>query len=622
MDYWENKNSKNFREPLLVLGVLVISMICLYPTLNNGWVNWDDPAYVLKNPLVHQLNQSAISTMFSTPVVVGLYHPFTLLSLSIDFYFWGNNPIGFHLTNLILHLFNVALVFVFFRKLKSSLLVAFLVSLLYGIHPMHVESVAWISARKDVLYVFFFLLGLLSYLYMQNLKNSKRIFLFYFLTFICFIASLLSKNIAFTFPIILLLIDYFQNRKLDKSIFINKTPFFILAIVSIFIMKYGQQASDSMGELTMIEYGNSILIGVFNSVFYIYKLLLPIDLAAFHPFPLSTETPIVYYLAIAPFLGFIYSLYWFFKKSRKVFFGLLFFLISIGPLLQIIPFGKAISSERYTYLAYIGLFYVLAIFVEYMLTSFNKSIKNMTISIVFIWFILLAYQTNKQSRVWKNSNTLWSQVLDLYPDSHWAYMSRGLYFIEQEEYSKAYEDLNVSIAINPIAQSLYERGRLHELKGQFNEAINDYLNSVELDPSYAKSHMNLGVIFSRKKDSNNAIAFFEKAIDSDSTYALAFFNYATTLKLMDKLEEAIGKYNQAVLLEPNNKLYRTARGVLHTYMGHSEESISDLTFVLKGNNKEGELYYYRSISYKKLGKEDLAAKDVETAKALGYDIKD
>lgn len=618
MKYLEDHIKSPFKESIIVSIILLVTFICLSPTLHNQWVNWDDPAYVLRNKLIHELNWSSVQTIFKTPVVVGLYHPLTLISLSIDFNFWGNDPFGFHLSNLIFHLLNTLLVYVVFRKLKSSILVSVLVSLIFGMHPMHVESVAWISGRKDVMYVFFYLLTLISYMSMVKSEQRLKRILLYFFSITMFVCSILSKNIAFTLPLILLLIDYLQNRKVNTRSIAAKTPFFIVSIIAIYIAKYGQQASDSMQDLTGISYGDSIINGVYNTSFYIFKLIVPIKLAAFHPFP--TNIPTLYYLAILPFLGLIYFSYWSYKNSRKLFFGLLFFLITIGPLLQIIPFGKAVNSERYTYLAYIGLFYFLAVLLENSIIKFKNSGSIVLTSITLLWVLLLGFKTNEQSRKWQNSNTLWSQVIDLYPDSDWALMSRGLYFAEQKDYKPAIEDFNKSISINPTSQALYERGRIYEIHGFNQEAVNDYEHSIAIDSNYYKSYLNIGVLLSKQGDQKTAIPYFQKAIQANPEYDLAYFNYATSLKLIGELEEAIHQYDKAIKINPNNKRYITARGVLHTYMGHWQNSISDLTLVLNDGNKSGELFYYRSISYTELNQQDLAQKDRQKAIELGYSI--
>jgi hypothetical protein len=414
----------------IIIAVFLTGLVFL-ASLNNGWVNWDDDEYVLRNEMVHSLSLEHIGQMFTTAQQVGLYHPLTMLSLAIDHSIWGKEAFGYHLTSLLLHLLNVALVFIFIKKLGLDSKGAFLVALLFGIHPMHVESVCWISARKDVLYVFFLLLALLAY--MKYRASQSRKVMFYGFAIFCFIASLLSKSMAFTFPLVLLLLDYYEKRAFSKSLILEKIPFFILAAAALWLAKFGQQDSDSMMAVTSYPLYKTIFIGSYNVLYYGIKMLVPVHLAAFHPFPFlgKIELPWYFYASIIPCLALGWWLIRQGKTNRKLVFGMLLFLVSIGPVLQIVPFGKTVSSERYTYLAYVGLFFLLAIAIQWLYTwlkSQNKRYTHVLTMLLAAWLILLAFQTWNQSKYWKNGETLWSQVIDRYPEHYWAYRCRGIYY--------------------------------------------------------------------------------------------------------------------------------------------------------------------------------------------------
>jgi len=605
----------------LIVGIILsIVAFCLYPVLLNDWVNWDDPLYVLGNPLVHELNGDSFRAAFTTPEVVGLYHPLTILSLAVDYHFWAQDAFGFHLTNLIFHLFNTAFVFLLFRKLKAPLIVAGLVALLFGMHPMHVESVAWISARKDVLYLFFFLLSLIFYIKGISSERTKP-FLWMGVSLFAFTCSLLAKNIAFTLPFVLLLIDYLLQRKFSWKALLVKSPFFLLAIAAMFLAKSGQLESNSMDSLSTISYDQSIFFGMYNTVVYLFKSIVPIQLAAFHPFPANGTPVLIHYLAVLPFLGVLFALLWSFRHARKVFFGLALFLITIAPLLQVIPFGKAINSERYTYLPYIGLFYLIALLVEKLIRSDKKGLRYLTIAATSIWILLLTVQTRHQSTAWENSETLWTQVIDQYPDSQWAYMSRGLYFAKKGEMSEAMDDLNTSIQIEPFAQSLYERGILLE-RGNPDAALRDYYHSIEIDPTYARSHVNIGVLLARRNELDQAIKSFETAIHHDPEYSMAYFNCATALKIRGDQEAALDYYSKAISLEPKNVQYLIFRGVLLIDMGEFRQAIKDFSAAIKLDPKHKDAYYLRSACYKQLNQLDKALSDANNAKKYGYPIED
>lgn len=605
---------------IIAFSIMLISAFVFYPALQNGWVNWDDPAYVLENELIKELSSESISKIFQTSEVQGIYHPLTLISLAIDYQFWGLDAFGYHLSNLIIHFINTTLVFILFLRLNSSTLVAGIVSLLFGLHPMHVESVAWISARKDVLYVFFYLLSALSYLSFRSSLYQKKI-IWLSLSILLFICSILSKSISFTLPAVLILIDFLLDSKIELKRLWDKIPYFILSGAAIFIAKFGQQASDSMESIGQINFGSSLVIGMYNSIHYIFQAIIPINLAAFHPFSIDLSPTIWQYLAIIPFFGLLILLYYTYKKFRKVFFGLAFYFVTIGPLLQIIPFGKAESSERYTYLAYIGLFYCLAIGIQKLLQSKQKALRQTFIGIASIWLVLISFQTYKQTKKWENSDTLWSQVIEVHPTSEWAYMSRGIYFAEIGNHLKALSDLNRSIEHRPFAQSLYERGIILEKKSS-ELALNDYQQSVLIDPNFAKSHMNIGVIHAKNGDLEAAIQSFQKAIKADPNYSLAYFNCATAYKLTANFDEALKHYSSAIEIEPNNINYRKFRGVLLTDMNEPKKAIEDFSFVISNSPQQADTYYLRSINLKKLNKFDQAKKDAITAQRLGFKLPD
>ena len=209
--------------------ILLLTLIAFYPSINCSFINWDDQFYVTDSKLIQSLSFENIKKIFSTESVVALnYHPLTILSLAIDYHLGNLDPRQYHFTNLFIHILNTLLVFFFAYKLSDrKLIVGIFVSIFFGIHPMHVESVAWIAERKDVLYTFFFITGLLTYLSYSETKKKK----FLVLTFIFFFLSVLSKAMAVVFPFVILLIDYYKARKVSLEVFVEKIPFFLISLI-------------------------------------------------------------------------------------------------------------------------------------------------------------------------------------------------------------------------------------------------------------------------------------------------------------------------------------------------------------------------------------------------------
>jgi len=221
--------------------ILIATLISLYPNLNNEFVNWDDIIYVMNNDLIRSFSFDNFWKIFSS-FYMGNYHPLPLLSFAFDYSIFEMDPFGYHLHNLILHLVNVGLVYFFaWHILNKQTIPSLVIALLFGIHPMHVESVAWISERKDLLYTTWYLLGLIAYVF--YIKTSQRKYILW--TLIAFLLSLLSKAQAVTFPLILLLLDYFYSRKFTRLVILEKAPFFALALVFGLIAIYAQKVEDA-----------------------------------------------------------------------------------------------------------------------------------------------------------------------------------------------------------------------------------------------------------------------------------------------------------------------------------------------------------------------------------------
>jgi tetratricopeptide (TPR) repeat protein len=606
--------------------VLILTFICLFPTLSNDWVNWDDDAYVLGNPMVQDLSWANVSSMFTTAQQVGLYHPLTMLSLAIDHHFWGTNASGFHATNLLLHLLSTALVFYLLLKISKLHIVAFVGALLFGMHPMHVESVAWISGRKDVLYTLFFLLSLLFYL-RYAATQSKRKAIYYAAALLGFTCSLLSKSLAFTLPAVLILLDYVQQRKLSKSAVLDKLPFFALSGVALAVTKYGQQASESMASLTDLPLYKTMFFGSYNALGYIGKAIVPVHLSPFHPFTFlnGIELKPIHFLSMLPLLVGIYFLYVACrKKKRFLVFGILFYLVTIGPVLQMIPFGKAVSSERYTYIAYIGLFYLLGLFVHRLLqpqTGKWAKLQRPLSAALLVWLGFLGVQTAVQAHVWTNGETLWTQAIERYPGNYWSYLCRGTNRIDNNELDAALDDLNTCINLNPaVAQAHYERGRLQEKTGAKEAAFNDYCTAIDLDPMYAKSYVNRGAMHMQQEQLDAALQDFNQAIAVDSTYALAHLNAGLVYKIEGNSEAAITYFDVAIALEPWNAYFYRHRGILHNSLGDSHAAANDFTASISLEPTSGESFFFRSKARAGLHDFSGALQDAHDALNLGFDV--
>ena len=614
----DDKKQYYFTPWLSALLVILVTFLCFLPSLYNGWTNWDDPTYILQNKLVTTDNIQW-SEIFSEGQVLGIYHPVTLISYAIDYQIWGLKASGYHLTNVIFHVVNSLLVFLVFRRLGTSLAVATTIALLFGIHPMHVESVTWISERKDVLYLFFLLLAWLSYLKYRS-AEGKRSWLWYGLVLILFALSILSKPVAFVFPVVLVLSDYLLDQKFSWKSILNKIPIGILAIAAIFIAQWGQADSDSIA-MNANHPVPTFFYGSYNVIFYAIKAFIPVNLSIFHPFPTNDSMNWMFYASIIPLLGILWGLYWSYRKSYKVFFGLSFFVLTITPLLQIIPFGKTLSSERYTYLPYLGLFYLIAIGMEHLIRNHSK-LKAVTTIGALLFVSFLIFQTTQQQNVWKNSDTLWTSVIEQYPDAYYPYVCRGRYYNDQKQPEKAWKDFDKSISLHSNVEAHYERGLMLEAKGKYNEALEDYIAATNGALEYPKAHLNAAIIYGRLGNRSKAKRHIKKALKQDPNYSLARFNYAVLLKIERHRKEALKEIERACKLEPNNLRYREMRAAIHTDLGNNLKAIKDFKAVLNENPNNGTAQFYLGMNYHFNGKNEEARKHLKKASELNYALPD
>ena len=481
------KNRGNSGNSFAFIALVIITFFCFSGALKNELTNWDDQQYIIDNPLIKSLSGENIIEIFSNNIM-GNYHPLAILSFAIDYNLYHLSPKGYHATSIIIHLLNVILVFAFFRLLTGQVMVAFLTALLFGIHPMHVESVAWVSERKDVLYTFFYMAALCTYIFFIN--QQKRKWLYYVLTFIFFTFSLLSKGQAVTLPVVLLLIDYLIKRKLEKKILFEKIPFFILSLSMGIVAITAQKESGAITEIPLFPLFDRFLFASYAFLDYILKSLLPLNLSAFYPYPIKVQNlyPIIFYASPLILLSLISLFFRILKKYKKIVFGLAFFIVNIILLLQLLPVGGSIMSERYTYLSYIGVFFVVGNAFSKVWNSPSRKISKFKYLFAFIltlYIFFLGYSTINRIKIWKNSETLWTDVIKKNPTAVIAYGNRGSYYQKQGKLDLAMSDFNEALRLKPDhPETLINRSDIYRINGQYDLSIADCNKALATKNNY------------------------------------------------------------------------------------------------------------------------------------------
>ncbi|MCF8298976.1 MAG: tetratricopeptide repeat protein [Saprospiraceae bacterium] len=504
--------------------ILILSFLVFVNSLNSKFIaSWDDNAYVIENIAIKGLSAQNIKTIF-TSFYVGHYQPISILSYSIDYSLFGLNPKGFHITNLIFHLLNIILVFFLIYKLSYRIEAAFISAILFAIHPMHVESVVWIAERKDVMYAFFYLGSLISYI--NYITKNKTKYLIY--TAILFIFSLLSKSAAVTLPVLLFLFDFFLKRKYSIKLILEKIPLIVLSIFFGLLAIYSQKSSGALTDFEGIyTLTDHIFIIIYSIAFYIFMLILPIHQSIIHYYPekINGYLPIEYYLSVLLILLVILIIIKS-KKNRKYFiFGFLFFLISISLVIKIIPLGIEITSERNTYIPYIGLFFIISHFSINIIDNKYKYLVKLKpfLAILFIIYLgLFSIKSWQRTKVWKDSYTLFSDVIDKYPNHHQAYYNRGIENLRNNDFKAAISDFDKVIEINPNFIDAYlNRGNLFAQSNNFQAALIDFNKIIELDSNHCIAYQNRGILYFKMNKTKEACSDWNKAYELGNTEVLS-----------------------------------------------------------------------------------------------------
>jgi len=503
----------------LTLAILILIVGLTYiPSLQNQFTNWDDSTHLLNNSSLVKLDIDSIKKIFSK-TVDKVYVPLTILSFAIEYHYFKLEPFIYHLNNVLLHLGVVLLIFFFGRRCGFSSLASGLAALVFGIHPMHVESVVWVTERKDVLYSLFYMLALLSYWgYLKENKISS-----FALTLLWGCLSVLAKPMALSLPLILLLCDWTYGRKINLRCLLEKAIHMVYIVPLVWIT-YSLHAR--VPGKNLLE---AVSIWIWTFSFYIQKFFFPFTLIPTYKIP----KPIVlwswpYIFALTIFLLFVLVLVKF-KTRRWVVFALVYYFASIFFLLRFdASVDLNIVADRFMYLPSMGICMLLGLMSEQFLEILkDKGTLYHRLGVYFIVLILggLSLKTISQSRLWKNDMTLWSYVIEQNDKSFVAYNNRGLAYRKSQQYDLALNDYMTAISINPKHFRTYDnRGVLYVYLNKHELALADFNKSISIKSNNIYAINNRGVVYGMKGQLDRSLADFNRALQIDPDYAGSYFN--------------------------------------------------------------------------------------------------
>jgi protein O-mannosyl-transferase len=647
---------------IIAAAVLIIITSAIYlKSLNNELTRWDDYTYITGNQDIKTLHGDSIKyTLGKTfsSYVVGNYHPLTMLSLCIDYELHQLNPKAYHSTSLIIHILNSLLVFAFAWLLSKQKWVAFITALLFAVHPMHVESVAWASERKDVLYAFFYLLALCTYiLYITKEPFKNRLYL---ITFFVFIFAVLSKAMAVSLPIAFFIIDYFFGRKITKKTILEKVPFIVISLVFGYVAIKAQESINAMADVANYNFFNRILFSSYGLILYLWKMIVPLSLSCYYnyPVPVNGMYPFIIYIAPVIVIALLFLIYKSMRYGKDIFFGSAFFLITIALVLQILPVGGAIIADRYTYLPYIGLFFITARLFNNVLADKYEKLKNLKKPLIFVFtlfIIMCCYLSFERTKVWRDGLSLWSDAIekkDVAPicyksrgDAYYlkkqydkaladyemaisgnykfmdVYFSKGATYYELHEYEKVIENLNLAIQINNNYADAYNlRGMAYFNLAKYKEAIDDMNKLLEINPQLTEAYYTRGSSYLYLGKYQEAINDLTMAISNNSNTSNAYNNRGIAYFNLKKTDEALADYSYTITYNPQSPNTYFNRALVYDSQQKYNAAIADYTATIQLLPNYAATYYNRGVDYSKINKHKEALSDVLKAKELGHPV--
>lgn len=705
------------RDIALLTGVSLIIFICFHYTLHNQFLSdWDDWIYIPKDRFIKAFTAENFHNMLFKDITLNYYHPITLLSLALNYHFSQLNPWAYYFTNIVLHIANAVLVFYLIRTLMQAMVkvgyksipfipwLAAVGALLHGLHPMHIESVAWIAERKDVLYAIFYFSGLIMYvrytqgatfrwmLYVNSvlalaclwgmigLKDfsldvtktfmlwdplillapllllvaaivaevkykSPQMGMFYVAEF--FIFSMLSKPMAVSFPLAIIVVDfllkrdlafvqagkgwvYNESRALVKFV-MEKWMFFVIALLSGIQSAYMQGTTHTLAFTNGYTVFQKFLIACYTFTMYMVKAFYPANLNAFYPFPNLTSDyrmPSIFYVAPLFAAAIVFIPLYLTRKNntffRVILFGLGFYFANLVFVLQFLSSGMTIISERYSYIAYFGPIFVVIYFAHWFWQK-HKKYHTAIATLLACVCVILFYLSEQRTKVWHDPETLWTDVInktaDQYPQT--PYFNLASYYIDSAKYDKAYVDYSILVKIGSKDPLVFRNlAMIYGMRKQFDSSLYFFSLALQHDSIDPTIYTNRAITYANLGNLNLALKDFTKAYSLDTSQYATLAQAAGIAYQLKQYNEAISDYNTLIRKKPEEPSYYLLRGNAYLDGGNPQMAIQDYIHVLQLDPKNGECMYNMSIAYHALKDDTQAVHYATMAQNAGYKLPD
>jgi len=503
--------------------------------------------------------------------------------------------------------------------LKLSPISAMFVALLFGIHPMRVESVAWVTERKDVLFGAFYLGALCCYArYLVEEQKNKK---WYWIALGLFVFSLLSKIQAVALPLTMLAVDYYFKRPLKFNLIIEKIPFFLLSlgfgILGIYTLSLQGSLAD---DVTQYNFFDRLLIGGYSWIVYLIKAVVPYKMVAMYPYPkfLTWE----FYVAPIVGIGTVVAAFWAFKKEwTGIVFGFLVFFFNVVFMLQILGAGQGFIADRFTYIPYLGLFFIAGYYLDYF--TKNKSKAGVFLKYGLMVFLgISALLSYRQIKTWENGETLWTHAIKHLETTTLPHGNRGFYYRNKKQYQKALADYNEAIKIKPKGDLYNSRGKTYFDMGQIASAIKDYQEAIKFNPEKAEFHVNLGAAFGAQGNIDAAVIALNAGVAADPEFANGYLNRSLAYSQQSNFQAALQDIDKYLNLKPYNSEMWYEKGLIHRLLGQNPQSITSFNEAIRLDPNRGAFYYQRGRTYAASNNAAAAKQDLLRAQQMGITIEE
>jgi tetratricopeptide (TPR) repeat protein len=612
---------------VLAAALFCVTLVTFAPVVHCGFVNYDDPQYIYKNPRVRGgLTWAHVGHAFAH-ADAGNYQPLTFVSLMLDRTLWGESPVGFHATNLVLHGLNAALVFLVLRAMTGATWRSAIVALLFALHPLRVESVAWATERKDVQSMFFGLLTIALYVRHASRPGVGSLML----VALALMLSLLSKATFVTLPVLLLLLDVWPLRRCAvtakdrliptdyprrplRALVCEKLPLLALSLVACMATMLAQRGGDALGSLDRYRMSDRIGNALLAYARYLGKIAWPTDLAVFYPHREPAVWPATLAgLGLLALTGLAVS---FWRRTPAVTIGWLWFLGTLVPMIGLIQSGGQSMADRFTYLPMIGLLVAViwAMPKEWLDAAGRRALAATAVGVVAI---VLAASTRAQIGYWTDSISLFEHAIAVTRDNHVAHNNLAFEYARLGNLNAAKLHYAEALRIKPnysVARNGY--GALLANAGDRKGAIEQYELAVTANPNYSLAHRNLATQYLKAGWSTQAMSHLRRCLQLNPGDALAHHLLGVELAKRNDLAAAMPHFGQAVASDPGyaDARMNLARALIE--VGQPRDAMSHLDEVLRVQPGLAEAHFHAGVALARLGNLEQAAEQFRVAVRL------